>query len=41
MAAYNRAVRAFEEERTGTLAQPVARVLGYDARPLFVLGNAF
>ncbi len=41
VAAYNRAVHAYEDERTGTLTQPVARVLGYDARPLFVLGNAF
>ena len=37
--AYNRAVRAYEDERTGTLAQPVARVLGFDARPVFVLGT--
>ena len=32
VAAYNRAVRAYEDERTGALAQPVARVLGFDAR---------
>jgi hypothetical protein len=37
--AYNRAVRAYEDERTGTLSQPVARVLGFDARPVFVLGT--
>jgi hypothetical protein len=39
--AYNRAVRAYESERTGTLAQPVARVLGFDARPILVLGAGF
>jgi hypothetical protein len=38
VSAYNRAVRAYEDERTGTLQRPVARVLGYDARPLLVLG---
>lgn len=38
VAAYNHAVRAYEDERTGTLQRPVARVLGYDARPLLVLG---
>ena len=37
VAAYNRSVRSYEEERTGTLQRPVARVLGYDARPLLVL----
>jgi len=37
--AYNRAVRAYEDERTSTLARPVARVLGDDARPLLVLGS--
>jgi hypothetical protein len=36
--AYNTAVRAYEDERTGTLQRPVARVLGYDQRPRFVLG---
>jgi hypothetical protein len=35
--AYNDSVRAYEDERTGGLQQPVARVLGYDARPVFVL----
>ncbi len=39
--AYNRAVRAYEDERTGTLQRPVARVLGDDARPLLVLGAGF
>jgi hypothetical protein len=36
--AYNRAVRDYEDERSATLAQPVARLLGFDARPLLVLG---
>jgi hypothetical protein len=36
--AYNSSVRAYEDERTGTLQRPVARVLGYDQRPLLVLG---
>jgi hypothetical protein len=41
VAAYNRAVRAYEDERTGTLQRPVARVLGYGARPVLVLsGNS-
>jgi hypothetical protein len=41
VAAYNRAVRAYEDERTGTLQRPVARVFGFDARPLLVLsGNS-
>jgi hypothetical protein len=35
--AYNRAVRAYEDERTGALAQPVARVFGFDARPVLVV----
>ena len=34
--AYNAAVRAYEDERTGALQQPVARLLGYGARPAFV-----
>jgi hypothetical protein len=38
--AYNRAVRAYEDERSGTLARPVARVLGFDARPLLVLSGS-
>jgi len=41
VAAYNRAVRAYEDERTGALQQPVARALGYDARPALVLGAGF
>jgi hypothetical protein len=39
--AYNDAVRAYEKERTGSLQQPVARVLGYDARPVLVLAAGF
>jgi hypothetical protein len=38
IAAYNTAVREYEDERTGTLQRPVARVLGYDQRPRLVLG---
>src|SRR5436190_1315167 len=38
VAAYNRAVRHYEDERTGTVQQPVARVLGYDTRPALALG---
>ena len=34
---YNRAVRAYEDERTDALAQPVALVLGFDARPVLAL----
>jgi hypothetical protein len=39
VAAYNRAVRDYEDERTGALAQPVARILGFDARPVLALGS--
>jgi hypothetical protein len=39
VAAYNQAVRDYEDERTGTLAQPVAKVFGFDARPILVLGT--
>jgi hypothetical protein len=39
VAAYNQAVRDYEDERTGTLAQPVAKVFGFDARPVLVLGT--
>ena len=39
VAAYNRAVRDYEDERTGALAQPVARVFGFDARPVLALGT--
>jgi hypothetical protein len=37
--AYNGAVRAYEDQRTSTLSQPVARMLGFDARPVFELGT--
>jgi hypothetical protein len=37
--AYNRAVRAYEDDRNGALAFPVARVLGFDARPVLALGT--
>jgi hypothetical protein len=37
VAAYNGAVRHYEDTRTGTLARPVARVLGFDARPILIL----
>jgi hypothetical protein len=40
VAAYNRAVRDYQDVRNGALAQPVARVLGFDARPVFELGGA-
>jgi hypothetical protein len=36
--AYNRAVRGYERERSGALHRLVAGVLGYDARPLLVIG---
>lgn len=38
VATYNQAVRDYEDERTGALAQPVAKVLGFDARPVLALG---
>ncbi len=34
--AYNRAVRDYEDERTGLLRSPVASMFGYDARPQLV-----
>jgi len=39
VAAYNRAVRDYEDERTSSLAQPVARALGFDTRPVLQLGS--
>jgi hypothetical protein len=36
---YNRAVRAYEHKRTGTVAHVVAGVLGYDSRPVLVNGT--
>jgi len=37
VAAYNRAVHAYEDVRTDALAQPVARVLGFDSRPVLTV----
>jgi hypothetical protein len=37
--AYNAAVGEYEDERSSTLAQPVARVFGFDARPELALGT--
>jgi hypothetical protein len=37
--AYNRAVRAYQHARTGTIRRLVADVLGFDARPQLVLGG--
>jgi hypothetical protein len=37
VAAYNAAVRRYESQRTSTWSRPVARVLGYDARPVLIL----
>jgi hypothetical protein len=39
VSAYNGAVDRYEDERTGTLQQPVARILGYDARSVLALGT--
>jgi hypothetical protein len=39
IAAYNRAVRAYEDDRNDALRKPVARVFGFDARPLLVIGS--
>jgi len=36
---YNHAVRDYEDVRTDALAQPVARVLGFGARPVLALGT--
>lgn len=36
--AYNRAVRAYEDDRNDSLRKPVARLFGYDARPVLVIG---
>jgi hypothetical protein len=35
---YNRAVRAYERERSGVLNRLVCAALGYDSRPLLVVG---
>ena len=37
--AYNRAARAYEDERSGFLEGIVAGVLGYDSRPVLILGT--
>ena len=37
--AYNRAVRAYEDDRNDSLRKPVARLFGYDARPLLVIAQ--
>jgi hypothetical protein len=37
--AYNRAVRQYEQERSGTIHRLVAAALGYDPRPLLVVGG--
>ncbi len=37
--AYNAAVSDYEDTRTGALAQPVAKVFGFDARPTLALGT--
>jgi hypothetical protein len=39
VAAYNRAVRTYQDERDSLLGAPVARVLGFDEHPAFVLGG--
>jgi hypothetical protein len=39
IAAYNRAVRAYEDDRNNALRKPVARVFGFDARPVLVTGS--
>jgi hypothetical protein len=39
VAAYNRAVRAYQHARTGTIRGLVADVLSFDARPQLVLGG--
>jgi hypothetical protein len=37
--AYNRAVRSYEDERSGFFEGIVAGLLGYDSRPVLVLGT--
>jgi len=37
--AYNRAVDRYQDERRSTLGAPVALVLGFDERPVLVLGG--
>lgn len=38
--AYNRAVRRYQSTRTDTLTQVLADVLGYDPRPILVIGTS-
>ena len=37
--AYNRAVTRYQKQRRSTLGAPVSRVLGFDERPVLVLGG--
>ena len=37
--AYNRAVHAYERDRNDSLRKPVARLFGYDARPVLMIGT--
>ena len=37
--AYNRSVRAYEDDRNDSLRKPVARIFGYNARPVLVIGT--
>jgi hypothetical protein len=39
VAAYNRAVRSYEDERSGFFEKIVAGLLGYDSRPVLILGT--
>jgi len=41
VSAYNHAVDRYEDQRTGLLQRPIARLLGYDARPVLVMGAGF
>jgi hypothetical protein len=37
--AYNRSVRAYEQDRNDSLRKPIARLFGYNARPVLVIGS--
>jgi hypothetical protein len=39
VAAYNRAVQRYQDERDSLFGAPIARVLGFDERPTLVLGG--
>jgi len=39
VAAYNRTVRDYEDERNGLLRSPIASLFGYDSRPQLVLAG--